>query len=78
VKISMMPCPVCGSPANPPDWTAAAECYGHAWQTCFISCSAPHCSHGVSIEIDGGYVEGGVVEAAATAAWEAVAVGRRK
>ena len=60
MSYSLNPCPMCGSPAKL-DSTAAAECYGKAWQTMYIECTMtndPHCGMEVIIQADFGYVEG--------------------
>lgn len=36
--MNINPCPMCGSPAEL-NSTAAAECYGHAWQTLSVECT---------------------------------------
>ena len=50
----ILPCPMCGSPAEL-DATGTIECYGKDWQTVYIQCSKEkdeHCGMELSLNAD--------------------------
>lgn len=53
----LLPCPMCGSPAEI-DSTGALECYGYAWQTTTVECTKtldPYCGMELSLMCDPWY-----------------------
>ena len=50
----LLPCPMCKSPAKI-EFSAASECYGHAWQDITIECNQEndkHCNMNLSLQAD--------------------------
>jgi hypothetical protein len=59
--MNILPCPMCGSPAEL-NSTGAAECYGKAWQTLWIECTKtldPHCGMDMTISADFFHIRNG-------------------